>query len=465
MRRSARHELRERANSAPAQGERISNRILADLIAVNGVPGMGASVWRSGRIVWTGSAGYRDVARKLPVTRDTRFRLASVSKIVTATAAGKLSEAVKLDLDAPVAKIVPGLRPDWSGITVRQLAAHSSGLPHYQAVDLALGKRAYPTVAQQLDLFRDRPLLQPPGQKYEYSSWGFVLISAAIERAAGRPFLDYLASDITPGLAIFADRTGTGDPDMSIAYGFENSMARPEPPRDMSYTWAGGGLAATPAALASFGGRLLDGRIVRPATFEAMQVPVKLNDGSIAGEDGFAMGLGWRLIRDPDGARTVYHSGVVNGARSTLILWPETGMAVSLLSNAIWVSSIEASAMTIAAPFRAPPPSLTARACPVTAKRFAGKFNDADVSGAASFRVIDGICTGMLEAGGNFATYFNPFEQKDAGELRITGIDAAGGLSRAALAAPTGIFDLRAQADGSLTARFSATRTLTITLM
>src|SRR5262245_28755712 len=82
---------------APTAASRVSDRILAALVEANGVPGMGAAVVRDGTTVWTGSAGYRDVEKGLRVDKDTRFRLASVSKVVTATAAAKLKEQGALD--------------------------------------------------------------------------------------------------------------------------------------------------------------------------------------------------------------------------------------------------------------------------------------------------------------------------------------------------------------------------------
>lgn len=95
---------------APATDEAAATaqRILQALIDTNAVPGMGAAVWRNGRVVWTGCAGLRDVEARKPVRRDTVFRLASVSKIIAATAVAKLAEEGRLDIDAPVGGYCPG---------------------------------------------------------------------------------------------------------------------------------------------------------------------------------------------------------------------------------------------------------------------------------------------------------------------------------------------------------------------
>ena len=104
-----------------------------------------------------------------------------------------------------------------------------------------------------------------------------------------------------------------------------------------------------------------------------------------------------------------------------------------------------------------------ASACPVTAAHYAGRFGDERVVGTVSFATKDGICVGDIVLDKHLADYFNPFPQRDALKLRVVGIDAAGGLSRAALVTPIGVYDLRAQPDGSHSARFGPKRVLSLT--
>jgi CubicO group peptidase (beta-lactamase class C family) len=131
---------------------------------------MGGAVWRDGKIVWTSAAGYRDLENRIPADENTIFRLASVSKIVAATAAARLAEQGRLNIDAPVQTMVPGLSQQWPAITTRQLAAHTSGIPHYQSEDENRGHTRYPTVADAVKIFNGRQLLFAPGTKYSYSS-------------------------------------------------------------------------------------------------------------------------------------------------------------------------------------------------------------------------------------------------------------------------------------------------------
>lgn len=449
---------------AAPKPDKVSQRLLDDLVAVNGVPGMGAAVWRGNQVVWTGSAGYRDLDRKLPVDDQTVFRLASVSKLLAATAAARLSEQGKLNVDAPVATILPWLKNDWPSITARQLAAHMSGLPHYQDVDSGRGAAHYPDGRSAVAIFANRPLLQPPGEKYSYSSWGYTLIGALIEQRAGMPFPDYVMGEVTPGLAVMRDATDGTNPNASVAFEFVDRQARRAAPHDFSYTWGGGGMAATPSAIAAFGGNMLRNRIVSAETFQWLLEPARLADGSEAGDEGYQVGFGWRTSLDEDGARVAHHNGVTLGARSALVLWRDQDTAVSLLSNALWTSSIDRTARMIAAPYRSLPTGLVATPCPVKAVRYSGTFAGQAVSGAVRFESNGELCTGTFEAIGELKQWLSRGPQPAAGALRIVGLDQAGGLSRAGFVTPYGIYDLRASADGSFRVPFSADRQLVVRL-
>lgn len=451
------------ANDEPANNigpARIAQAQLDALQEVSQVPGFSAAVWHGGTVVWTGTAGMRDLEQGLPVTADTRFRLASVSKLVTAVAAGKLAEEGKLDLDAPITTVLPWLDNDWPPITSRHLAAHTAGLPHYQPVDAARGAVHYPSSQAAVDLFRERSLLFQPGAEYSYSSWGYTLLGALIEEVTGQPFAGYLASDITPGLDLGVEATDSDDPRVTRAYAFVDGMARIAPAHDFSYTVGGGGLMASAGGLVRFGGAMLEDRIVSRSTFDDMLKPFVLETGQIAGEQGFEVGFGWRTASDTDGHQMAFHNGITLGARSALVLWRGEGTAASILSNAMWTSSIDSTAQMLAAPFRGKPPGLVPATCPVDAKRFEGTFAGTSVSGFARFEVVDGICHGTLELSGDLRAYFDRGPQPTSAILRIVGLDAGGGLDRGGLITPFGIYDLRATAGEGYRSELSSTRLL-----
>jgi CubicO group peptidase (beta-lactamase class C family) len=454
--------LSGRRTQADTFAARVSNRILAALVETNGVPGMGAAVWRDGAIVWTGSAGHRDRELDQRVDENTIFRLASVSKLFAATAAARLRQEGALDVDAPVRSIVGYLPDRWPAITTTQLAAHTAGIPHYQAVDVTRGRRRFATVREAVGIFQDRDLVFAPQTRYSYSSWGYTLLSAVVEESSRTPYLDYLSQRITPGLVIGPDATDSSAPNASRAYEFTGGVVRRAAPHDFSYSWGGAGLGATAPDLARFGGRLLAGEIVSRETFEWMLAPARLADGSNVMEGGDTVGFGWRSGRDGDGDRIAHHAGVTIGARSALILFPDRRLAVSVLSNASWVSAIEQTAIMLAAPFKATD-APAAVPCPTGAAAYEGEYNGKPVSGAARVAVQDGLCTAEISVQNAFGEWLNGFPQKNAETLTIIGLDPNGGFSRAALVTPAGVYDLRARDGGSrYMASLGGTRSISI---
>lgn len=455
--------LSQPAEAAEPDGNagRVTDLILAALVEANGIPGMAASVWKDGKVVWSGEAGYRDAEKRLPVEQDTVFRLASVSKIFAVVAAGRLREQGRLDVDQPVQASVDYLDNDWPSITTRQLAAHTSGIPHYQVVDEGRGARRFRSIEEAVSVFSDRDLLFAPGTSYSYSSYGYTLLSAVIERAAGMSYLDYVAAEIVPGLLIGPDVTDRAHASASRAYTYQGGQLVAATPHDYSYSWAGAGLGASANSLSRFGGRLLSGAVVSDATFAWMMEPARLSDGSIINDDDFPVGFGLRGGTDSDGERIAHHAGATLGARSVLLLYPDRDVAVSVLSNAPWVSEIEQTATVLSAPFRQRLGKRRPYPCPVGATRYDGLFNGYPVSGNAQFALEEGVCVGTISIDGEIAGWFNGPPQNDATSLKIIGLQGGGDLAHAALVTPFGAFALNLEENGYV-ARFNSTRSLSV---
>jgi serine beta-lactamase-like protein LACTB, mitochondrial len=448
------------ASEHDTQAQRLADTILSALVETSGVPGMSATVVHDGKVIWAGAAGLRDVERALPVVQDTTFRFASVSKLLTATAAAKLWEDGRLDLDKPIAEIVKYLPENWHPITSRQLAAHTSGIPHYQSVDDARGAVRYPSVRASVAIFSGRPLLFEPGTSYEYSSYGYTMLSAVIEESAREPFLDYVRHAIVPRLDIGPDIK----PDRRSATAYEFTEAgtiKKSAPHDYSYSWGGAGFKGSSRDLALFGSRLLSGIVVSRNTLDMMWTPAKLNNSVNVGERNYEVGLGWRIGRDRDNAKIVHHAGSAVGARSALVLYPESNYSISLLSNASWTSSIEQTAIMLAAPFRLSPNVQQVSRCPVDAVRYEGMYGENAISGSVTFKVENNICRGRVSNDNAFGRWINSVSERDASEFQIISLSADGNFARAALVTPIGIYDLRADQNERYTAKIGTARDLT----
>ena len=151
------------------------------------IPGMSVAVAHEGTLLWSEGFGLADVEREVPVTTLTRFRLGSVSKILTAACVLKLVEEERLDLDWPVQEYVRSFPDKGAIITSRMLAAHLGGIRHYNMKDYAgknIDRLHFDTVTEGLALFQDDELVAAPGTKFSYSTFGFSLLSAVVEGAA-----------------------------------------------------------------------------------------------------------------------------------------------------------------------------------------------------------------------------------------------------------------------------------------
>lgn len=435
--------------------EALAQALLVALHQASGVPGLSAAVWHDGRLRWQGQAGWQDLAARRPLGPETRLRLASVSKLLTATGAAWLHQQGRLDGDAPLAR--PGY-PAWDDgtrITPRQLAAHLSGLPHYQATDLMRGRQAHADSRHAAQHWlQGRALLDKPGHRYHYSSWGYTLLGAAIEEASGLPLAEFIQTRIAPGLAIGPDQTDTDRETHSRAYEPGPMGWRVAPPHDYSYSLGGAGLSATPAALAAWGGRLLQGRLLDSDTLAWMTTPSRLADGGIARHGADAVGFGWRLRDDRQGRVTWFHNGSAIGARSALVLWPGApATSAALLSNASWVSAIDDSARTLAGLFRPRPAeaSAPALACPAAGQRFSGRWGDQRLTGVVQGSPeMPGPCPRRLVLDRPPTGFDNGGPPRSPAALSLVALPPGPGVTRAALATPLGLFQLEATGDSAL---------------
>ena len=306
--------------------------LVLDTRALLGAPGASIAVIRAGRLIWSEGFGYADLEQRVPVTPLTRFRIGSVSKPLTSIALGVLVEEGKLDLDAPVQRYLPEFPVKQWPITTRQLAGHLAGIRHYRGDEFA-SARHYDTVLDGLVIFADDSLLFEPETQYSYSTYGWNLISAIIERAGGESFLSYMASRVFGPAGMTRTVPEFNDsliPFRAHFYVHADSAApaRNAPYVDNSYKWAGGGFLSTPEDLARFGRKLLEGKLLRPATRDLLWASQHTRDGKATD-----YGMGWRSGRDAEGRSWVGHTGGAMGGTANLVIYPDQQLVIALLVN------------------------------------------------------------------------------------------------------------------------------------
>ncbi|MBI5771244.1 MAG: beta-lactamase family protein [Verrucomicrobia bacterium] len=296
------------------------------------VPGLSVAVGVDGAIVWSEGFGFADLAAKRPVTRDTRFRIGSISKSIAAAGLMLLVERGQLDLDAPVQKYLPDFPVKSEGvITTRLLAGHLAGIRHYNGEAEMLLNRPFANVHAGLAIFAADPVVAPPGTKFHYSTYGWTVISAAMETAAREDFLPFMEKNVFGPLKLAhtrADRAGAPDPDRTEFYQGQPGKFTVAPPVDNSYKWAGGGFLSNTEDLVRFGTAHLQPGFLKAASLAAMFTPQKTTDGKPT-----TYGIGWVVNKDARGHRILMHTGGSIGGTSVLLLHPESKTVVAMVCN------------------------------------------------------------------------------------------------------------------------------------
>jgi serine beta-lactamase-like protein LACTB len=296
-----------------------------------GTPGLALAVAVDGKLVYSEGFGFADLEERTPVWPTTKFRIASISKPVTAVGLMELVELGKLDLDAPVQKYVPSFPDKGAPITVRMVAGHLAGIRHYKGDEFLIQKH-YASVSEGLKIFQDDPLVSPPGTKFNYSSYGFNLLSAVIESASGENFLTYMQEHVftSMGLVHTTPDQNTLIVEQRSRFYEKAKDGGPEnaPYVDNSYKWAGGGFLSTAEDLVRFGSALLQPGFLKAESLKTMFTSQKTSAGE---ETGY--GIGWGLGKSPSGKKVYAHSGGAVGGTSQLIVYPESHIVIALVTN------------------------------------------------------------------------------------------------------------------------------------
>ncbi len=325
--------------------------------------GVQSAIHLSGRLVFSGNLGWADRDRNLPVTRTTRFPIASVTKAFAGVATLQAAASGRLNLDAPIQTYVPEfpVKPELT-ITPRRLAAHRAGIRHWGPERDGLFTRRFDRLARILPLFAADPLLANAGSEYQYSSYGYNLLGLAVERATGTNFTRSVERQIIRPLAL--SRTSFDDarrpvPELTKLYSaFDLTRMTPEgyaelpagtpltgvPARDYSHNMAGGNMSSTAEDLVRFGGALL-----RPGFLSRREHDMLFRRPQFAGGPS-PMSFGF-FASAAGSERRLSISGANPGIMAALMIYPERDLTVAVLANS-WGYGARSGDMTDALPKR-----------------------------------------------------------------------------------------------------------------
>ena len=331
-------------NSAPlpkwAGAAEQSRQIVRASMSENNLAGLSVAVDIDGEIVWAEGFGFADIESGLPVTPNHRFRTGTASIVFTSAALGLLLDEGRLKLDDEIQRYVPEFPPKQWPVTIRQAMGDVAGLKTEDPDDGVLTSSHCERPADAVALFAKEPLLFQPGTEYRDSTFGWVLLSAAVEAAADTPFATFLNERIFHPLGM-ADtfKESVTNPPADAATSYNPRFAanpvygiKPLPKFDYSCHAGSNGFLSTPSDLVRFGMAINRGKLLRPQTVQTLRTPQRLASG-----EQTSYGLGWQLKTVTLAGQQVQAAGH-NGhfwveEVASLLTFPERGLAVAVMSN------------------------------------------------------------------------------------------------------------------------------------
>ncbi|HEY7800238.1 MAG TPA: serine hydrolase [Hyphomonadaceae bacterium] len=257
---------------------------------------------------------------------ETIFRLGSITKQFTAASIMQLVQQGKLKVEDPVSKYYTAAPAAWSGITVRHLLNHRSGIPSYTGLPGFMTTMATTprTPEQIVELTRDKPLEFEPGSKYAYNNTGYVLLGHIIEKVSGQTYAEYLDTHIFKPLGMKNsgyDVSAKVLPNRAAGYDATNNVWANAQYLSMTLPHAAGALYSTVDDLLVWEEAFFSDKIVSKASREAMTT----DNGN---NYGYGLGFG-----DIGGHRSIAHGGGIHGFSTYMTRFPADGVTIIVLSN------------------------------------------------------------------------------------------------------------------------------------
>jgi CubicO group peptidase (beta-lactamase class C family) len=323
-------------SAAAAQGlapetEKAVDAIVTQALAETGVPSASIAIVKEGRIAFAKAYGQARLEPSEPATASMRYKIASNSKQLTATAILLLAEDHKLSLDDKVARFLPDLTRA-RDVTIRELLTHTAGYQDFYADDYVPPFMQKDTTPQAiLDGWAKKPLDFEPGSRWQYSNTGYVALGAIVEKAGGRPLFDFLKERVFDKLGIKSalDIDGPWDPADPLPYTrYGLGPMRQVPAEGKNWLWGAGELAMTASDLARWDIALMGGKILQPASLKALTTEMVLADGT-----GTGYGFGLFVSQMANGHRRWSHTGGASGFLSINVDFPDDKASITVLTN------------------------------------------------------------------------------------------------------------------------------------
>ena len=315
--------------AVPPKTDQVDN-IVSEQMKVSHLPGVAVAIVDKGRVTKLATYGDANLEWPARVDPDTRFQLASATKVFTGILLMRAVEQGRLSLDDPISNFFPGAPESWSRIHVRQLANHTSGLNE------DLGQPGPKTLAEAVAASMKQPLAYEPGTEARYGFTDFTILRAVIERVGGASLPQLLDSELVKplglkqtGFAMAEDegmvRTGELIHKRASIYGWSGDRQRTSDFFFEPLGYGAGGLFSSVSNLAELFAAIDAGRVLKPGSLVAITTPATLPNGRKSG-----FGIGW-TVREYHGVLVVGHSG--GPALADILRIPSQGRTIVVLTN------------------------------------------------------------------------------------------------------------------------------------
>ena len=282
-------------------------------------PGGVVLVVRHGNVVARRAYGLANVELKVAMRPELRFRIASISKQITAVAILQLAEAGKLELQAPIGRYLRNAPAAWDAITVAELLDHTSGIvsPGDAAPELKSAITSVATGDELRALLDKQPLHSPPGTQHSYNNWGYALLGQILENLTGTPYCDYIPTKLLAPLGMVQTecliaRAPLADLVSGYDRNDDRSLATPHEALGKTPMVPAGGLVSNVDDLARWTLALHGGKLLTPQSYARLIAATKLPSG-----EDVPYGFGTRL-RTVDGRALVVANGDGPGYHSEI---------------------------------------------------------------------------------------------------------------------------------------------------
>ena len=318
--------------AAPADAQTDSvDAFVRDFIRRHDIPAAAVSVVHRGKVTKAAGYGVANLELGVAATGHSVFEIGSITKQITAAAVLMLVEDGKLGLDDPLARYVTGLPEGWSGIRLRHLLTHTSGLHDWEG-DTAFSLRREYTAAEFIAFVARHPLDFPPGSRFAYSNSAYPLLGMVVERVSGVPYERFVADRVFTPAGMRESRFRRAEevvPHRASGYVDRDGVLMNGEPLRPAILAPNGLILSTAADMARWSIALTSGTLLQRASVNAMTTPVRLNDGSSFN----AAGIGW-FFDGFRGHRMMLHNGsTAAGFSSVIYRYPDDDLSVVVLLN------------------------------------------------------------------------------------------------------------------------------------